>query len=75
MSEILNKEETINEIVREARNLDQLDLQILLTRLRVKKMQRDGVKPAANPAKGVKFPTMEKIDSWKHKSRKPYEDR
>lgn len=75
MAELLNKKETINEIVKEAQYLDKLELQILLTKLRVKKIQRAGVKPAANPAKGVKPPTMEKIDLWKHKSRKSYEDR
>ena len=75
MAELLNKKETINEIVRQARNLDKLDLQILLTKLRVKKMQKVGVKPAASPAKSVKSPTMEDIDSWKHKSRKSHENR
>ena len=75
MAEQLDKMETINQIVKEAKNLDQLDLQILLTKLRVKKMQKEGVKPASNPAKGLKFPTMEEIDLWKHKSRKSYENR
>lgn len=75
MEGILTKKETINAIVREAQNLNKLELQILLTRLRVKKMQKDGVKPAANPAKSVKQPTMEEIDQWKHESRKIYESR
>ena len=56
MSEILTKKETINEIIKEANNLDKLELQILLTSLRVKKMQKDGVKPFANPAKDVNPP-------------------
>lgn len=75
MNEVLNKKETIDEIVREAKNLNKLELQILLTRLRVKKMQKDGVKPAANPPKNLKPPTMEDIDKWKHESRKTYEGR
>ncbi len=75
MDGVLTKKETINEIVREAQNLNKLELQILLVKLRVKKMQKDGVKPAANPAKRVKQPTMEKIDQWKHESRKIYEGR
>lgn len=75
MSKILTKKETINEIIKEANNLDKLELQILLTSLRVKKMQKDGVKPVANPDKGVKPPTMEEIDLWKHQSRKLYEGR
>jgi len=53
----------------QSRNLDKLELQILLTRLRVKKMKKEGVKPAANPAKGIQFPTMEEINLWKHESR------
>ncbi len=69
MVEVLTKQETINEIVKEARNLDKLELQILLTRLRVKKMKKEGVKPAANPAKGEQLPTIEEINLWKHESR------
>lgn len=75
MDEVLNKKETIDEIVREAKNLNKIELQMLLTRLRVKKMQKDGVKPAANPPKNLKLPTMEDIDQWKHESRKTYEGR
>lgn len=75
MDEVLNKKETIDEIVKEAKNLDKLELQILLARLRVKKMQKDGVKPAANPPKNIKQPTIEDIDRWKHESRKAYEGR
>ena len=75
MAEQLNKMETINEIVKEAQNLDNLDLQILLTKLRIKKIQKEGVKPASNPAKDIKLPTIEEIDLWKHQSRKPYENR
>ena len=75
MAEILTKKETIDEIVKAARKLDKMELQILLTKLRVKKMQKDGVKPAANPPKGVKPPSMEEIDLWKHESRKNYAGR
>lgn len=69
MTEVLTKQETIDEIVKEARKLDKLELQILLTRLRVKKMKKEGVKAAANPAKGVRPPSMEEINLWKHESR------
>jgi hypothetical protein len=73
MAAILTKQETINEIVKEAKKLDKMELQILLTRLRVKKMQKDGVKPAAKyNSKKIKAPTMEEIDRWKHESRKGY---
>lgn len=75
MAEVLNKKETINEIVKEAQSLDKLELQILLTKIRVKKIQKKGVKPTSNAGKSVKIPTMEDIDLWKHESRKSYEDR
>ena len=70
MVEILSKQKVIDEIVREAKKLDKLELQILLTKLRVKKMAREGVKPAANPPKGIKMPTMKQIERWTHDSRK-----
>ncbi len=69
MAEILTKQETIEEIVKHAKKLDKLELQILLTRLRIKRMLREGIKPVTNPRKGVKMPTMEEINKWKHESR------
>ncbi len=75
MAEVLTKKETIDQIVKTAQKLDKMDLQILLTKLRVKKMQKDGVKPAAKPPKGVKLPSMDEIDLWKHESRKNYAGR
>jgi len=61
--------------VKVAKKLDKLELQILLTKLRVKKMQKDGVLPAAKPRKGIKLPSMEDINKWKHESRKGYAGR
>lgn len=75
MTEVLTKQETIDEIVKVAKKLDKLELQILLTKLRVKKMQKKGVPPAAKPRKGIKTPSMEEIDLWKHESRKNYAGR
>ena len=75
MTEAMTKKETIDQIIKAVQKLDKMDLQILLTKLQVKKMQRDGVKPAANPRKGVKSPSMEEIDLWKHASRKNYAGR
>ena len=75
MAEILTKQETIDQIVKVAKKLDKLELQILLTKLRVKKMQKEGVPPAAKPRKGVKPPTLVEIDLWKHESRKSYAGR
>ncbi|HEY5462332.1 MAG TPA: hypothetical protein VIJ95_03675 [Hanamia sp.] len=70
MAEILTRQKTINEIVKEAKKLDKMELQILLMKLRVKMMKKEGVKPASNPVKGLKQPTMEEIDQWKHEARK-----
>ena len=76
MVEILSKQKVIDEIVREAKKLDKLELQILLTKLRMKKMQKEGVKPAANYDKSkIKAPTMKQIDKWKHDSRAYYADK
>ena len=68
----MTKQETLDQILKEARKLDKLELQILLAKQRVKKMQKDRVQPAARPRKGIKPPTMEEIDLWKHESRKPH---
>ncbi|MBS1746119.1 MAG: hypothetical protein JST21_08115 [Bacteroidetes bacterium] len=73
MPPVSTKQETINAIIKEVESLDKSELQILLTQLRVKKLQKTGVKPAANyKGKKIKPPTMEQIDKWKHESRKLY---
>lgn len=76
MAEILTKQKAIDEIVREAKKLDKMELQILLTRLRVKKMLKEKIKPVATyDSSRVKAPTMAQIDRWKHESRKQYANR
>jgi len=75
MAEVLTKQETIDQIVKVAKKLDKLELQILLTKLRVKKMKKEGVSPAAKLRKGVKLPSMEEINQWKHESRQGYAGR
>ena len=72
MPQVKTKQETIDEIVKEAKKLNKLDLQILLAKLRIKKMRKDGVRPAARPRKGVTPPSLEEIDLWKHESRNAY---
>jgi hypothetical protein len=72
MPSAMSKQKTIDEIIKEAKKLDEAELQILLARLRVKKM----VKAKANQVAGYdsrkikKLPTMEEIDAWKHQARK-----
>ncbi len=76
MPEILTKQKAIDEIVREVKKLDKMELQILLTRLRVRKMQKDGVKLIANyDSRKIKAPTLAQIDKWKHESRKLHANR
>lgn len=70
MEAVLNRQETIQEIVKNVKHLDDLELQILLTKLRVKKLQKNGVKPVAKNSRNIKFPTMEEINLWKHEARK-----
>jgi hypothetical protein len=71
MAAILTRQEIIDDIVKEARKLNKMELQILLTRLRVKKLQKVKKKPVANYDKRkIKEPTMEEIDIWKHEARK-----
>jgi len=67
---MLTKEQTINEIVREVKKLDKLELQILLTRLRVKKVQKEKRKTVANVNTAMQMPSLQDIDQWKHQSRK-----
>ncbi len=73
MAAIITKQETINEIVKAAKKLDKMDLQILLTQLRLKKIVKEKRKPIANyDIKKIKPATMEEIDTWKHEARKQY---
>jgi hypothetical protein len=69
----LTKQETIEAIIKEAKKLDKMQLQILLTKLRVKKLLREKRKSVANyNSKRIKPPTMADIDAWKHEARKQY---
>lgn len=73
MAEVLTKEQTIDEILKVARKLDKMDLQILLMRLRVKKMVKEKRRPVANyDRKKIKAPTMEEINAWTHEARKQH---
>jgi hypothetical protein len=69
----LTKQETIDEIVKVARKLDKMELQVLLTQLKVKKLVAAKKKPVASyNSKKIKAPTMEEIDRWKHEARKQH---
>ena len=57
------------EIAKEAAFLHPLDQQLLLTKLRVKRLKRKGIADIANSLKGFRKPTLKQIDKWKHESR------
>jgi hypothetical protein len=59
-----------DEIAKEAAQLDPVEQQILLTKLRVKRLKRKGIDSVVNLPKGTKKPTLQQIDKWKHDSRK-----
>ena len=60
---------TSKEFVKEATLLTPLEQQILLTRLRVKRLKRKGVVTVATPPKNLKKPTLKQIDKWKNEPR------
>ena len=68
---LVNTNEVVQEIAKEAAKLDPLEQQILLTKLRVKRLSKKGTGVIARLPKNLKTPTMKQIDKWKHESRKP----
>jgi len=68
----LSKQNAIDEIIKEAKKLGEADLQILLAKLRVKRMFKTQLKQVANydSRKIKRLPTMKQIDDWKHEARK-----
>ena len=71
MPTVMTKQETLDQLVREAKKLNKFDLQMLLTRTRVKKLAHDRRKPVAsyNP-EAVPPPTIAEINDWIHEARK-----
>jgi hypothetical protein len=58
----------IIEIAKEASRLNPIEQQLLLTKLRVKRLKRKGaVKITAST--GLRTPTLKQIDKWKHLSK------
>ena len=63
----LNK--TISAIVKEASKLDPLEQEILLTKLRVKRLKKTSFSKIATSSKAIKKPSLKQIDKWKHAAR------
>ncbi len=66
---IADEKTVIEQIVKEVEQLDPLEQQIILTRLRVKRLSEKGTGTVASPPKNLKAPTMKQIDKWKHEAR------
>lgn len=67
---LLNINDTVSAIAKEAAKLEPLEQQILLTRLRVKRLKKKGSAITANSSKATRSKvTLKQIDKWKHESR------
>jgi len=66
---LLAEKKIIEEITKEASLLAPLEQQMLLTKLRVKRLKINGTGKIANAPKNIKAPTLKQIDKWKHESR------
>lgn len=61
--------EIVIEIAKEAAKLDLIEQQILLTKLRIKRLKKRGTGTIARSLRGTRKPTLRQIDKWKHESR------
>ncbi|MDI9364430.1 MAG: hypothetical protein QM541_05735 [Flavobacterium sp.] len=76
MSVVAINTNVVDEIVKEVKKLNQLEQQLVLTRLRVKRLATKKISPVANyDTTKIKPPTMAQIDKWKHEARKLAKDK
>lgn len=66
---LLSANNTVSEIAKEAAKLNPLEQQLLLTKLRVKRLKKKGTDKITNTPKGLRNPTLKQIDKWKHESK------
>lgn len=66
---LFTSNETIAEIAKEAARLDAIEQQILLTKLRVKRLKKKGTGTIDIASKNAGNPTLKQIDKWKHEAR------
>ncbi len=59
----------VMEIAKEAARLDPIEQQILLTKLRVKRLKKRRTGTIVRSLRGTRKPTLKQIDKWKHESR------
>ncbi len=66
---LLPSNDTIAEIAKEVTKLAPLEQQLLLTKLRVKRLKKKGIQKIINTPKNIRKPTLQQIDKWKHESK------
>jgi hypothetical protein len=66
---LLNANDTVVAIAKEAARLDPLEQQILLTKLKVKRLKKKGTGVISDVSKGSRKATLTQINKWKHESR------
>jgi hypothetical protein len=70
MKAVIEKNDVLNEILNELETFDREDQERLLVKLRAQRMLKQKPLMFAKPAKGLKKPSLQQIDKWKHDSRK-----
>jgi len=66
---LLDANDTVVAIAKEAAKLDPLEQQILLTKLKVKRLEKAGTGIISNTPKRTRKATLKQIDKWKRESR------
>jgi hypothetical protein len=66
---LLDTNDTVVAIAKEAAKLEPLEQQILLTKLRVKRLKKKGTSVIAHIPGSARKATLIQIDKWKHESR------
>ncbi len=66
---LVDVNETVSAIAKEASKLNPLEQKVLLTKLRIKRLKKRDLGIVANIPKGVRKATLKQIDKWKHESR------
>jgi hypothetical protein len=66
---LLDASEIVVATAKEAAKLDPLEQQMILTKLRVKRLKKKGTSIIASASKNTRKVTLNQIDKWKHESR------
>lgn len=67
---LLQANDTVLEIAKQAAKLTPLEQQTILTRIRIKRLKKKALTNIASPQKGLRKPSLKQIDKWKHESKK-----